>query len=125
MSRNLFTASEVDLHVGQVMYDVTSLQATQSFGETRIQYETNVVTNITKMVLILPSGTSLEIKIYPRMLMSTATSGASASAEVFGLLGNADGNPSNDFIARNGSIISADSNEEKIYYGFGQSCKFL
>ena len=101
------------------------LQAIQQSNGTTIKYETNVVTNITKMVLILPSGTSVEIKIYPRMLMSTVTNGASSSAKIFGLLGNANGNQNDDFIARNGSSIPYNSTEEAIYYKFGQTCELI
>ena len=39
-----------------------------------------------------------------------------------GLLGNNDGNSSNDFVARNGTLYDASSSEENIW-SFGTSCK--
>lgn len=39
-----------------------------------------------------------------------------------GLLGNYDGDPDNDFILYNGSILPTTASEEELY-NFGQSCK--
>jgi len=40
-----------------------------------------------------------------------------------GLLGNYNGDASDDFISRNGETIDANSNEETIYYKFGETCE--
>ena len=40
-----------------------------------------------------------------------------------GLLGNFDGDGTNDFIFRNGSVISGNSSERELF-PFAQSCKF-
>lgn len=40
-----------------------------------------------------------------------------------GLLGNFDGDPSNDFVLRNGSVISNASTDFDIHFEFGLSCE--
>lgn len=46
----------------------------------------------------------------------------SASGLLQGLLGNFDGNATNDFVMRNGTVLSNNSLESQLY-PFGQSCK--
>lgn len=43
-----------------------------------------------------------------------------------GLMGNFDGNKTNDFILPNGTMLphNATNSEKKIFYNFGQQCKF-
>lgn len=43
-----------------------------------------------------------------------------------GLMGNFDGNKTNDFVLPNGTILpqNATNSEKKIFYNFGQQCKF-
>ena len=40
-----------------------------------------------------------------------------------GLLGNVNGNPDDDLLTPNGTILSKDTNEETIYRQFGQKCE--
>ena len=42
-----------------------------------------------------------------------------------GLLGNYNDNPSDDLISRNGQTVDTNSNEETIYYSFGETCKLM
>ena len=112
------------MHVGATIYDVTTLQSTQAFSGVDVSYDRNSATNVTKLVISCPSGTSLEVKIYPRLLMSTVTSAASPSDTVVGLLGNGNGDQSDDLTAKNGTVLSLNSTEEEIYYHFGQTCEF-
>ena len=46
---------------------------------------------------------------------------------VSGLMGNFDGDKDNDFILPDGTILpkSEVENERKIYYNFGQKCKYV
>lgn len=46
------------------------------------------------------------------------------SGELRGLLGDFDGNKTNDFISRNGTHMSSDASMEVIHYDFGMSCKY-
>ena len=55
--------------------------------------------------------------------MSTVTSAASPSDTVVGLLGNGNGDQSDDLTAKNGTVLSLNSTEEEIYYHFGQTCE--
>lgn len=52
---------------------------------------------------------------------------AQYNGQVVGLMGNFDGNSTNDFILPNGTTIDADDvkSERQIYNNFGQLCKFL
>lgn len=49
------------------------------------------------------------------------------SGQVVGLMGNFDGNSTNDFILPNGTILygSKVDSERKIYNNFGQQCEYL
>ena len=119
----LFLATQVNLHVGATVYNVTTLQSSQTFNGVDVTYNTNPATNITKLVLSCPSGTALEVKIYPRLLMSTVSSAADPSDTVVGLLGNGNGDQSDDLKAKDGTVLALNSTEENIYYQFGQTCK--
>ena len=111
------------MHVGATVYNVTTLQPSQTFNGVDVTYNTNPATNITKLVLSCPSGTALEVKIYPRLLMSTVSSAADPSDTVVGLLGNGNGDQSDDLKAKDGTVLALNSTEENIYYQFGQTCK--
>lgn len=52
---------------------------------------------------------------------------AQYNGQVVGLMGNFDGNSTNDFILPNGTTLDADGvkSERQIYNNFGQLCKFL
>lgn len=52
---------------------------------------------------------------------------AQYNGQVVGLMGNFDGNSTNDFILPNGTTLDADDvkSERQIYNNFGQLCKFL
>ena len=41
-----------------------------------------------------------------------------------GLLGNANGDPDDDFQLPDGTVLSSDLSEEDIYYKFGEQCKY-
>ena len=41
-----------------------------------------------------------------------------------GLLGNANGNPDDDFQLPDGTVLSSDLSEEDIYYKFGEQCTY-
>ena len=44
--------------------------------------------------------------------------------ETRGLLGNVNGNPDDDLLTPNGTVLAKDTNEEVIFKYFGQKCKF-
>ena len=89
---------------------------------TEVEFYTNPVTKIDHLTIKYPSLTAIEIEIHDGFLMSTVT--PAEGIRSYGLLGNIDGDRTNDLTSRNGLVVPVDSSEERIYYDFGETCKF-
>ena len=74
----------------------------------RVVFSNDVAINVTLRVGLLSF-----VVLVPQNLLSNAV--------VNGLLGNIDGNSTNEFIYRNGTVLSDDTTD-RILHTFGQSC---
>lgn len=73
------------------------------------------------------SAITIKFSIGVRFLTSESMVDEKYSGQVVGLMGNFDGNSTNDFILPNGTILygSEVDTERKIYNNFGQLCEYL
>ena len=71
------------------------------------------------------SGIQLNIQVKTRQLTLSATVPDEFKGDVTGLMGNFDGDKTNEYILPNGTILDSDDTdtERKIYNTFGQKCK--
>lgn len=65
----------------------------------------------------------IKISLGTEMLTQEVTVPKEYQGLTIGLLGNFDGNASNDFTFKDGHIIDANSSEREVF-PFGQSCKY-
>jgi len=78
------------------------------------------------MLYTVPVGVSTVITLRGYQLdIATQLALEMKNTDVLGLLGNYNGNSTDDFISRYGRTIPADSTEETIYYEFGETCELL
>lgn len=79
------------------------------------------------MLSLLWTGISLRFTIgYEDIQCSVFISDEiKANIDFAGLYGNMDGDPSNDLMAANGTILSPDASEDSIFENFGKSCKSM
>ena len=71
------------------------------------------------------SATILKVTLGVRFLISELVVDSMYKGYTKGLMGNFDGNASNDFMLPNNTILNANttSTERQIYHNFGQQCK--
>ena len=82
--------------------------------------------NINGMLYTVSVGVSTVITLRGYQLdIATQLPPEMKNTDVLGLMGDYNGNSSDDFISRYGRTISADSTEETIYYEFGETCELL
>lgn len=72
---------------------------------------------------VFENGLSIKIKQNYNLLTFQIQSPDNFGGIVEGLLGNADGDPTNDFVYQNGTVLSINSTDRE-RHDFGQSCKF-
>lgn len=67
----------------------------------------------------------VKVSLGVRFLISEVVVDSEYGGHAKGLMGNFDGNPTNDFILPNGTILNKNSTrtEREIYNNFGQQCK--
>lgn len=75
------------------------------------------------LILVITVRISLE----KSMLLSEILVNKQYKGQTSGLMGNFDGNDSNDFILPNGTVLdeNATKTERDIFFNFGQHCKFI
>lgn len=75
------------------------------------------------LILVITVRISLE----KSMLLSETLVNKQYKGQTSGLMGNFDGNDSNDFILPNGTVLDENSTktERDIFFNFGQHCKFI
>lgn len=73
------------------------------------------------------SAITIKFSLGVRFLTSESMVDEKYGGQVVGLMGNFDGNSTNDFILPNGTILygSDIDSERKIYNNFGQLCEYL
>ena len=79
-------------------------------------------TSNTSLVVSLMSGISVEVKLQVGLLSFIVRLPQHFMGLARGLLGNMDGNATNEFVYRNGTMIP-DSSSDREIHNFGQSCK--
>jgi hypothetical protein len=47
------------------------------------------------------------------------------SGNLLGLLGNYNGDPNDDFVSRNGTVLASTSSMKTIHFDFGLTCKYF
>ena len=83
-----------------------------------------LVQQITVLEVVLPSGTSVSVTIFPFMLQAVVSASEDLEGLATGLLGNLNGNATDDLVDSSGKTIPTTSSEEDIYYKFGQTCEW-
>ena len=58
-----------------------------------------------------------------RLLTVVTIAPSDIKGQTLGLLGNYDGNPDNDYVLPNGTIIGPNITKRELYNNFGQKCK--
>ncbi|KAH9492107.1 hypothetical protein Btru_026966, partial [Bulinus truncatus] len=78
--------------------------------------------NKSKLVASFICGITLKIFIGVRSLEVTVQADSNLAGKTRGLMGNFDGNPDNDFILPNGTVLAANQTdtERKLFYNFGK-----
>lgn len=73
------------------------------------------------------SAITIKFSLGVRFLTSETMVDEKYSGQVVGLMGNFDGNSTNDFVLPNGTILygSEVDSERNIYTNFGQLCEYL
>jgi hypothetical protein len=68
----------------------------------------------------------MKISLGKRFLICETIINEKYKGLVLGLMGNFDGNKTNDFILPNGTVLTGNTTttERDIFYNFGHSCKF-
>ena len=74
------------------------------------------------ILVSFPSGVGIQINITAGFLVYTLETPSSFEGTTSGLLGNYNGDDSDEFVFRNGTMISNSSSDAMIHQ-FGQSCK--
>ena len=67
------------------------------------------------------NGISVTVSIVTGLL--TYSIAVSSSQNISGMLGNYNGNPNDDFVLPNGTVLPPNSTDRQLYV-FGQSCKY-
>lgn len=69
----------------------------------------------------------VKVSLGVRFLISEVVVDSEYGGHAKGLMGNFDGNPTNDFILPNGTILNKNSTktERDVYNNFGQQCKIF
>lgn len=75
--------------------------------------------------LSFSSAITIKVGLGVRFLTCEAVVDNAYNGSVTGLMGNFDGNSSNDFVLPNGTTLTGSSveSERSIYINFGQACK--
>ncbi|XP_062600104.1 mucin-like protein [Saccostrea cucullata] len=94
-------------------------------SDTFLSYRTNMVVKrigTHKIRALFPSGPTMDFAVNLGMMELTASIPGSLSSSTInnGLLGNINGNMTDDLIAPNGTLLSTNSTEREIFYSFGQ-----
>ena len=122
LSSFFLTGGELTFLVNKKSEDLNSYNTTQSVNGTDILWS---VTNSTKTLSInFESGAAVDVNVLTSMLTTTVSAIDDFTDRTRGLLGVSNGNVSDDFTAPDGSIISINSTQREIYYGFGILCKY-
>lgn len=79
-------------------------------------------TSNTSVVVSIESGISVEVTLELGVLSFVLAIPREFEGNSTGLLGNFDGNETNDFVYRDGTMISNDATDREIH-NFGQSCE--
>ena len=79
-------------------------------------------TSDTSLEVTFISGVAVDVNLQVGLLSFIVRLPQQFLGQARGLLGNLDGNATNDFVYRNGTMIP-DSSSDREIHGFGQSCK--
>ena len=79
-------------------------------------------TSDTSLEVTFISGVAVDVNLRVGLLSFVVKLPDQFMGQAKGLLGNLDGNATNDFVYRNGTMIP-DSSSDREIHGFGQSCK--
>ena len=74
-------------------------------------------------LMVFPSGISVTVKVVSGALSVVLAAPRSFKNQTKGLLGTWNGNPEDDFLTPNGTILSSNASSKEIHYDFGLLCK--
>ena len=74
-------------------------------------------------LMVFPSGISITVKVVSGALSIVFAAPRSFKNETKGLLGTWNGDPEDDFLTPNGTIVPSNATSKDIHLNFGLSCK--
>ena len=125
----IFIFSQLRLESASLMVLVDNIDVTADLQATNdsLFYGDNTIsvnqTSPNTVAVTFMSDISVEITAQVGLLSFVVTLPQQFMMDARGLLGNFDGNSTNDFIFRNGTMIP-DSSTDREIHNFGQSCKY-
>ena len=85
-----------------------------------------MTTDVFQMLRCFYSEIEVKIQVKTRQLTLSTTISEEYKGQMQGLMGNFDGDPNNDFILPNGTVLQNNMTESdrKIFENFGRHCKY-
>ena len=102
-----------------VTAELVNSNGTGTFGNNTVDVNR---TSDTSLEVSFMSGVGVEVKLEVGLLSFVVRLPQQFMGQARGLLGNMDGNATNEFVYRNGTMIP-DSSSDREIHNFGQSCK--
>jgi len=111
-----------------LLFDITMSMYLATFSGASSEF-TNINVTITRtaedtVLSVFPNGISISVSVSGGIPTAVASLPGDFQNLTEGLQGNYNGDDTDDFIFRNGTMLSNDANERMIFE-FGQSCKSL
>lgn len=76
-------------------------------------------------LMVFPSGISVTVKVVSGALSIVLATPRSFKNQTKGLLGTWNGDPEDDFLTPNGTILPSNASSKDIHYDFGLLCKSI
>lgn len=76
-------------------------------------------------LMVFPSGISVTVKLVSGALSIVLATPRSFKNQTKGLLGTWNGDPEDDFLTPNGTILPSNASSKDIHYDFGLLCKSI
>ena len=115
---------ELDSHNSTAVY-INGSRVLLNTGLMSINRDFKLDLNSTDNTVKLVHIEGLSVKITPTQdsLSITVSLSSHYEGKTTALLGNFNGDPSDDLVLPNGTLLSSNASEETIYYNFGELCK--
>ena len=109
-----------------VLYNGSDITSNITHNNNQLNYNTVQLTRVSNDTITISflNGASLNITIQSGVLSFVILLPQKFRNKTTGLLGNFDGDKTNDYIYRNGTMLSINTTD-RILHTFGQSCNYI